>query len=155
MATVGQRRTVFFFFAIGFALMVTVLSLSDSAPGALRTIRTALAPYAHQIAAVFDLDRPTVPFEQDQIGHAAIWGFGMFGIGLGLRRRIWLPIIATAMIAISAVFELLQGEVTASRSVSLSDGYGNIAGIAAATLLVAVLGPIADWWLNRNEALLA
>lgn len=155
MATVRQRRVIFFSFAIGFGVIVTVLSLSDSVPGVLRSIRYAVSPFTHRVAAVSDFDRPTVPFELDQIGHAVIWGFGMFGIGLGLRRRIWLPIIAAVMIAISGAVELLQGSVTASRSVSLSDGYGNTAGILAAMVLVAMIGPIADWWLNRTETRLA
>lgn len=153
-ASQNMRRVVFALFALSFAFVVTVLSLSDAVPALIRPMKglaTGIGQTAERILDV-NLTKDSVPIEFDQAGHGVIWGFGMLIVGYGLRRRIWVPLIAAFMIVVSLGFEMMQGAYTATRTVSMSDGWGNIGGIVAASLLIAATGPMIDWWLRPVES---
>lgn len=152
-ASQNMRRAVFALFALSFAFVATVLSLSDAVPaviGPMKSLTTGVGRVVERILDV-NLTKDSVPIEFDQAGHGVIWGFGMLIVGYGLRRRIWLPLIAAFMIAVSLGFEMLQGAFTATRTVSMSDGWGNIGGIVLATALIALTGPLVDSWLRSGE----
>ncbi len=151
--SVAGRRAIFGLFLFGFALSATVLSLSDAAPGMVRPLKGVGIAIGRVIERVLNInvERESVPVEFDQLGHAVLWGSGMLGIGFGLRKRVWLPVTAVVMVAISLGFEFLQGAYTSSRTLSIADGWGNIAGIATATVIVAIVAPIYDWWAVRSN----
>ncbi len=148
------RRIVFAFLALSFALVATVLSLSDAVPAVIRPVKALIVATGQLTERIFDINltKDSIPIEFDVAGHAAIWGVGMLIVGYGLRRRVWLPILALLMMAVSLGFEMLQGAYTATRNVSMADGLGNIGGIVVATVIIAVTGPLVDWWIGRAEA---
>ena len=151
-ASQNLRRVVFAIFALGFAVAATVLSLSDAVPVFVRPLKAMLTMAGHMIERILNINisRDAFPIAFDTAGHAAIWGFGMLIVGYGLRRRVWVPLLSALMIIISLGFELLQGVYTATRTVSVTDGLGNVAGILLATLIVLASGPLVDWWIDRS-----
>ena len=152
MATPRQRQVVFALFFAAFALSVTVLSLSDAVPALTKSISNVLFAVGRRVDNLLPLDfeRDDIPWRFDKIGHAAVWGTGMLGMGLGLRKRLGLITVALMMIAVSFSFELLQGIFTATRSVSMEDGIGNVAGIVMATVLIAMIAPFIDRAIERQ-----
>ncbi len=152
MATPRQRQWAFALFFATFALSVTVLSLSDAVPALTKSVSNVLVAIGRRANNVLPItvERADIPWRFDKIGHAAVWGVGMLGMGLGLRKRLGLTTVAVLMVAVSFSFELLQGIFTATRSVSLDDGISNVAGIVIATIIVAIVGPLGDRLIARQ-----
>lgn len=133
-----------------------MLSLSDRAPSLVPHIIDLVVAVGQRFEAgaqvdVFDVSQ--VPGETDQIGHAVLWGSGMFGLGYLLRRSI--PVAATAcfLLAASIAVEFLQMTWTATRQLQVSDALANGVGIALATIAVIALGAVVDLGLRIKVAL--
>ncbi len=152
-ASQNTRRVVFALMLVSFALVATFLSLSDAVPAVIRPMKSLTTVLGRVVERILDvnLTKDSIPIKFDQAGHGVIWGGGMLIVGYGLRRRVWLPLLAAVMIVVSLGFEVLQGAVTATRTVSMDDGWGNIGGILIATLIIALTGPLVDWWIRRAE----
>jgi len=134
-----SRRTIAL--GMGFAVIATVLSLSDRAPGMVDRIGSALVDGWRrvEIALAIDVEREAIPWTDDVLGHLVLWGGGMVVLGLALRHRHRAGRLAVALFGASLALEVLQALVTASRSLSLADISANAFGIIAGLTVVTAV----------------
>ncbi|MGI9603150.1 MAG: hypothetical protein ACR2QE_14785 [Acidimicrobiales bacterium] len=134
-----SRRSILI--AALFGMGAIVLSLSDRAPSVWKQVSSGLEEVWHRVEVAFaiDLDRQTIPWTADEIGHLVLWGGGMVLLGLALRHRYRADRIAATLFVSSLLLEVLQALVTARRSLSLLDAAANGLGIMVGlTLVVAI-----------------
>lgn len=130
-----------------FVLIAAVLLLSDRAGGLGVRVKTFILDVGEAFEDAFGvdwLDRDSIPGTFDQIGHAVLWGGGMFLIGLTFRRWVHPIVTALAIGVLSAVFEYLQAVLTVSRTPQVTDVVANASGILIALVLVLIIGMVLD-----------
>lgn len=130
-----------------FASTVIVLSLSDRVPILLPNIMAAVFDFGRWVDELLGFElitREQVPGSRDQIGHALLWGSGMFAIGLWLRRSIPVLGIAFTLLVLSVGVEFAQRRWTSTRAMQVSDAVANAFGIVTALVGVLVVGAIID-----------
>lgn len=133
--------------ALGFGVVVIVLSLSDRAPRFVPRITDLVLFWGRRFEAAFSInlfDVSSIPGQTDQIGHAMLWGTGMFVLGIVTRR--FVPVTATAclLLAASIGVEFAQETWTATRALQVTDALANGVGIGIAAIAVVTIGAVTD-----------
>lgn len=136
-------RRVIAFVACGLFFGVAVfLLIADRSSALVGTAQRIVIDGGQQIEGRYNidvLDRQDIPGTSDQIGHAALWGAGMFLTGWLGRRTLPIAFTALLLAATSVAFEVSQPLLSSTRAFQPSDLVGNVAGIGGAAILLIVV----------------
>ncbi len=130
-----------------FVVLALSLSLSNRIPGVWRSAVNGFFAFGRTFERVFAvdfIDRGDIPWRPDEIGHLVFWGAGMIVVGLVGRRRWQADNVAVALFASSLAIEVLQGALSAQRTMSLSDAIANSTGIMLGLTVVVIARRLQD-----------
>ncbi|MEZ5226874.1 MAG: hypothetical protein R2710_09395 [Acidimicrobiales bacterium] len=141
--------------AIPFMVALTLLLLSDRAPGLTRNeVRKGLlvGRRVERRTGIDIIDHGDLPFSWEQLGHAGLWAIAMVLAAAVFARRASIVQIASGVIAASASFELAQFFFTASRHLEFADLEANVVGVAIGALVAGVLSIVGGSRRRRGFA---
>ncbi|MEM8903924.1 MAG: hypothetical protein AAGA17_06340 [Actinomycetota bacterium] len=140
----------------GIAASVVVLGFSDTVPDLILAGARPLVDVAGSAAGSLGVDAPGW-FDQlraapDVVFHVLQWGAIAAVLVVVAAGRVGPVDVATGLVVLSTLVEVLQRELSTTRRFELGDVAGNVAGITIGAGCAAVALAAVDAWRMRRSA---
>lgn len=136
-----RRRLTSGLTLVAVVALTAALLLSDRAPALYRRFLRQGRDVAAGLRdwSGVDVERSDIPFGATTFGHVVLFAFVTLVAGLILRRRVRPWVLALAVFAASAAFELIQPLLSDSRDQELGDLIANAVGVLLGWLALSLL----------------